>query len=222
MTSDPLVARPGLILASASPRRLALLQQLDIEPTALLPADLDETPRRNEAPRSLAARLAAEKAAKAIGVARHRADLVGSFILAADTVVCVGRRILPKCETTEEAVECLRLISGRAHRVFTGVTVIAPVGTVRHRLVETRVRFKRLSTREIDSYLSAGEWKGKAGGYAIQGRAAAFVIKIIGSHSSVIGLPLYETTALLDGLGFNVFGQWSGRELSAQRKDQIL
>jgi septum formation protein len=201
---------PGLVLASASPRRLALLQQLDIEPRALIPADIDETPRRNETPRALASRLAREKAEKALDVVQHRPDLLGAFLLAADTVVSVGRRVLPKCSTSEEALDCLRLLSGRAHRVFTGVTLVTPSKAFRHRLVETRVRFKRLSSREIDAYIESGEWQGKAGGYAIQGRAAAFVVKLIGSHSAVIGLPLYETAALLDGCGFDVHRAWFG------------
>lgn len=208
MTS-PEVARsvPILILASASPRRLALLQQVGLEPNALIPADIDETPRKNEAPRTLAARLAAEKAEAAFDVIQRRPDLAGGFIVAADTVVCVGRRVLPKCETTDEASSCLSLLSGRAHRVFTGVTLITSAQKRRHRIVETRVRFKRLSSIEISSYLGTGEWQGKAGGYAIQGRAAAFVARVIGSHSSVIGLPLFETVGLLAGEGFDVHGR---------------
>lgn len=208
MTS-PAVARSEqiLVLASASPRRLALLQQVGIEPKALIPADIDETPRKNEAPRTLAARLAAEKAEAAFQVVQRRPDLAGAFVLAADTVVCVGRRVLPKCETTDDAVGCLNLLSGRAHRVFTGVTLITAMQKRRHRVVETRVRFKRLSSIEIASYLGSGEWQGKAGGYAIQGRAAAFVARLVGSHSSVIGLPLYETIGLLAGEGFEVHGR---------------
>ena len=193
-----------LVLASASPRRLALLQQVGIEPKALVPADIDETARKNEAPRSLAARLAAEKAEAAFDVVQRRPDLAGGYVLAADTVVCVGRRVLPKCETTDEAVKCLNLLSGRGHRVFTGVTLITGMHKRRHRIVETRVRFKRLSSTEISNYVGSGEWQGKAGGYAIQGRAAAFVARLIGSHSSVVGLPLYETIGLLAGEGFDV------------------
>ena len=174
----------------------------------MIPADIDETPRRNEGPRALVSRLSGEKATRASAIVRQRPELAGNIILAADTVVCVGRRILPKCETSEEAVECLQLVSGRAHRVYTGVTGVNAAGTTRHRLVETRVRFKRLSSRDIDSYIASGEWKGKAGGYAIQGRAAAFIIKIVGSHSSVVGLPLYETAVLLEGLGLPVTGGW--------------
>ena len=197
-------ARPKLVLASASPRRLALLQQVGIEPDALLPADIDETPHRAELPRVLAARLSADKAEAAGRVMAHRPELGGAYLLAADTVVAVGRRILPKCETVGDAEHCLRLLSGRAHRVYTGVMLVTPKGAKRRRLVESRVRFKRLSSRDIESYLDSDEWRGKAGGYAIQGRAEAFVIRLIGSHSSVVGLPLYETVSLLDGEGFPV------------------
>lgn len=203
-------ARSVLVLASASVRRLALLQQVGIEPVALLPADIDETPRRNEAPRSLAARLAAEKTEKACSVAKSRADLADSYVLGADTVVCVGRRILPKCETSDQADACLRLLSGRQHRVFTGVTLATPSNKRRHRIVETRVRFKRLSSAEHNAYLASGEWEGKAGGYAVQGLAGAFVVRIVGSHSSVVGLPLHETVSLLAGEGFDVVRGWTG------------
>jgi septum formation protein len=195
---------PPLVLASASPRRLALLQQIGIEPAALMPAEVDETPGRNEAPRALAARLAAEKAVVARDLVRRRDELKDSFIVAADTVVCVGRRVLPKCEIREEAQGCLDLLSGRAHRVFTGVSVVTPAGKRRDRLVETRLRFKRLSAREIARYLDTDEWRGKAGGYAIQGRAAVFVARLVGSYTGVVGLPLHETAALLDGEGYPV------------------
>lgn len=203
MTADVSTPLSRLVLASASPRRLALLQQIGIEPVALLPAELDETPRRAELPRVLAARLAAEKADAAFAVAQRRADLAGSYLLAADTVVAVGRRILPKCDIVDEAEACLRLLSGRAHRVYTGVCVFTPKGRRRCKLVETRVRFKRLSSGEIAAYLNSGEWRGKAGGYAIQGLAGAFVVRLVGSHSSVVGLPLYETMSLLVGEGFS-------------------
>jgi len=201
--------RGKLVLASASPRRLALLQQVGIEPTALIPTDLDETPRKSELPRTLASRLAAEKANSAYEIVKKRPELAGAYVLAADTVVAVGRRILPKCELTSEADRCLRLLSGRAHRVYTGVTLITPKGAKRHKLVETRVRFKRLSAKEIESYLAHGEWSGKAGGYAVQGLAGAFVAKLIGSYSSVVGLPLQETVALLAGEGFPVLAGWT-------------
>ncbi len=200
---------PHLILASASPRRLALLQQVGIEPRTLLPAGVDETPERAELPRVLAARLAAAKAEAAQAAAEARGDLGPCFVLAADTVVSVGRRILPKCETRDEGEACLRLLSGRAHRVYTGVTLLTPRGGRRHRLVETRVRFKRLSGVEMESYLDAGEWLGKAGGYAVQGLAASFVVQMIGSYSGVVGLPLYETVALLSGEGFPVHAGWA-------------
>lgn len=201
-------SRPILVLASASPRRLALLQQAGIEPDALLPAEVDETPHALEMPRVLAARLAAEKAGVARALAARRPDLERSFVLAADTVVCVGRRVLPKCEISEEAEDCLRLLSGRAHRVYTGVTLIAPNGSRRHRLVETRVRFKRLSSDDMRNYVASGEWRGKAGGYAIQGLAGAFVVRLVGSYTSVVGLPLYETLSLLVGEGFPAYLSW--------------
>ena len=201
---------PRLILASASPRRLALLQQVGVEPQTLLPADIDETPERSELPRVLAARLAAGKAEAAAETAAARGDLERAYILAADTVVSVGRRILPKCETRDEAEACLRLLSGRAHRVHTGVTLLTPRGGRRHRLVETRVRFKRLSSVEMASYLDCGEWNGKAGGYAVQGFAASFVVNLVGSYSGVVGLPLYETVSLLAGEGFPIHAAWAG------------
>ena len=209
MDQSPLPRRP-LVLASASPRRLALLQQIGIEPAALLPTDLDETPRRNEAPRALALRLALEKALATREVASKRDDLANSLILAGDTVVCVGRRILPKCEIREEAQDCLRLLSGRAHRVFTGIALCMGNGKTRERVVESRLRFKRLSGREVEMYLATDEWRGKAGGYAIQGRAAIFVARLIGSYSGVVGLPLHETAALLDGEGYPVLGDRHG------------
>jgi septum formation protein len=201
--------RPRLILASASPRRMALLQQVGIEPDALLPADIDETPQPREAPRALAQRLAEEKASAACRLAARDPANAGAFVLAADTVVAVGRRILPKCETADEADACLRLLSGHAHRVYTGLVVVTPKGARRKRLVESRVRFKRLSEQEIVAYLASQEWRGKAGGYAIQGLAGAFVVKMVGSFSSVVGLPLYETTQILAGEGYPVALLWS-------------
>jgi septum formation protein len=209
VTSDAAASRPKLVLASASARRLQLLQQVGIEPDALMPADIDETPLRNELPRSLAARLATEKAKVAKKIAAARPELLGAYLLAADTVVAVGRRILPKCEISEEAGDCLRLLSGRQHRVYTGLTMITPRGGERRRLVETRVRFKRLSAPEIEAYLRTGEWRGKAGGYAVQGFAGGFVVRLVGSYTSVIGLPLYEAMALLAGEGFPVQFAWT-------------
>jgi septum formation protein len=188
---------------------LALLQQVGVEPHALLPADIDETPERSELPRVLAARLAAGKAEAASDAAEARGERDGAYVLAADTVVSVGRRILPKCETRDEAEDCLRLLSGRAHRVHTGVTLLTPRGGRRHRLVETRVRFKRLSGVEMQSYLDCGEWSGKAGGYAVQGFASTFVVKLVGSYTGVVGLPLYETVSLLAGEGYPVHAAWA-------------
>jgi septum formation protein len=203
-----MASRPELILASASPRRLALLNQIGIEPEHLVPAHIDETPEKAELPRKLAQRLADQKAI----TARHKAQTSGigsnALVLSADTVVAVGRRILPKAETMEEASECLKLLSGRAHRVYTAVTVLTPSGGTRRRLVETRLRFKRLSSREIESYLASAEWRDKAGGYAIQGIAGAFVVKLQGSYSAVVGLPLYETLGLLAGEGYPVHFNW--------------
>jgi septum formation protein len=209
-TREPKTRAARLALASGSPRRLALLQQIGVEPDALLPADLDEQPGRNESPRKLAARLALEKARVGARTANSREELRGAYVIGADTVVCVGRRVLPKCETSADGELCLRLLSGRAHRVYTGVTVIDPSGRERSRLVETRLRFKRLSGKEIDSYLASREWLGKAGGYAIQGIAGAFVVKLVGSYTGVVGLPLQETMALLDGLGYPAHVFWKG------------
>ena len=207
MLTAPENRRP-LVLASASPRRLALLDQIGIEPDRLLPTDIDETRQKKELPRKLARRLSRTKAEVARRAADRDARLAGSYVLAADTIVAVGRRVLPKPELTDEAAACLRLLSGRAHRVYTAVCLITPSGKVRQKLVETRVRFKRLSRQEIETYLACGEWEGKAGGYAIQGRAGAFVIKIIGSYSNVVGLPLYETMTLLMGEGYPVYENW--------------
>lgn len=192
-----------LVLASGSPRRIELLQQAGLEPDRILPADVDETPARNEIPRSLAKRLSREKAERALSILKAENDSDGAFILAADTVVAVGRRVLPKAAISDEAVDCLQLLSGRSHRVYTGICVITPGGKIRQKLVETRLRFKRLSRREIDRYLESGEWRGKAGGYAIQGLAGSWVVKLIGSYTNVVGLPLYEALGLLAGDGFN-------------------
>ena len=203
-----MIGRPKLVLASGSPRRLSLVNQAGLDPDSLEPAEIDETPERGELPRTLAVRLAREKALKAQERVRARDDLKGAFILAADTVVAVGRRILPKPELLEEAASCLRLLSGRTHRVYSGVCLITPNESVRTRLVETRVRFKRLSDEDIESYLASGEWRNKAGGYAIQGLAGSFVVKLVGSYSNVVGLPLYEAVALLAGEGYPVHFGW--------------
>ena len=184
-------ARPRLVLASASPRRLALLAQIGVTPDEVIATDIDETPLPKETPRNLALRLARAKAEAA------RADGV---VLAADTVVALGRRILPKAETETQARECLTLLSGRAHRVYTGVALRVD-GATKARLVETRVYFKQLTQAEIDAYIASGEWSGKAGGYATQGLAARFVTHIVGSYPNVVGLPLFETANLLESAG---------------------
>lgn len=197
-----------LVLASGSPRRIELLQQAGIEPDRILPAEIDETPLKAEIPRSLAKRLSREKAERALAILAEEKTREGAFILAADTVVAVGRRILPKATITEEAVDCLQLLSGRSHRVYTGVCTITPAGKVRQKLVESRIRFKRLSKREIERYVASGEWRGKAGGYAVQGLAGSWVVKLVGSYTNVVGLPLYETTNLLAGDGFDISARW--------------
>ena len=184
-----------LVLASASPRRLELLKQIGIVPDAVDPAELDESPKPRERPADLARRLAA---AKAELVARRHPK---SFVLAADTVVACGRRILPKAETEAQARGCLELLSGRRHRVWGGIAVVSPGGRAITRCVDTIVSFKRLTAEEIAHYLASGEWEGKAGGYAIQGRAAALIRGLLGSYSNVVGLPLYETAMLLKGAG---------------------
>lgn len=188
-----------LVLASASPRRLALLEQIGIKPDAVLPVDIDETPIEKEQPRALALRLAREKA--------RAAKVDGAFVIGADTVVALGRRILPKAEDEATARACLDMLGGRAHRVFTGVAIVFPDGAIASRVVEARVHFKRLERSEIDAYIQSGEWRGVAGGYAIQGRAGKFVTNLIGSYSAVVGLPLYETSALLEGAGLRAFAR---------------
>jgi len=203
-----MASRPDLILASASPRRLALLNQVGVDPEHLIPAHVDETPKKGELPRKLATRLADLKAEATREKAVQAGIASNALILAADTVVAVGRRILPKAETMEEASQCLRLLSGRNHRVFTGVCLLTPKGRVRRRLVETRLRFKRLSPREMEAYLASAEWRDKAGGYAIQGIAGSFVVKLVGSYSAVVGLPLNETVDLLAGEGYPVHFNW--------------
>jgi septum formation protein len=183
-----------LILASASPRRLELLARLGVEPDSVVPAEIDETHRKAEIPDRYACRMAVEKAAVAAAP--------GCLVLAADTVVAAGRRILPKTETEAEARAALTLLSGRRHRVHSAVALTDAQGRTRTRLSTSLVVFKRLSSEEIQAYLDSGEWKGKAGGYAIQGRAEALVRMLSGSHSGVMGLPLYETRALLRASGY--------------------
>jgi len=183
-----------LILASASPRRLELLARIGVVPDEVRPAEIDETPRRGELPQAYAARMAAEKAAAVVAP--------GSLVLAADTVVAAGRRILPKTEDEGEARRMLELLSGRRHRVLSAVSLVDGEGRSRHRLSTSIVTFKRLDRQEIADYLASGEWRAKAGGYAIQGRAEALVRNLAGSHSGVMGLPLYETRALLRAAGY--------------------
>lgn len=189
-------SHPELILASASPRRRELLARLGIEPARIAPADIDETPSKGELPRPYVQRMAREKA---LAAGAH-----DGFVLAGDTVVAAGRRILPKAEDEATARACLALLSGRRHRVFSAIALAAPDGSVRERMSETIVRFKVLSQQEIDAYIAGGEWHGKAGGYAIQGHAEALIAWIQGSHSGVVGLPLFETRALLKAAGFPV------------------
>lgn len=190
------LAQPSLVLASASPRRLALLAQIGVVPDRVLSPDIDETPRRQELPRPYAQRLAHAKAAAAAAT--------GCCVLAADTVVAAGRRILPKAETAAQARTCLELLSGRRHRVLTAVVLARPDGRVHERVVESVVAFARLTPAQIDGYLATGEWQGKAGGYAIQGHAASCIRYIAGSYSNVVGLPLYETAQLLRGCGWSL------------------
>jgi len=190
--------RPRLILASASPRRLSLLDQIGVAPDEVAPADADESIRAGELPRDYVIRVASAKA-----------DLIcakspGAYVLAADTAVACGRRILPKAEDEASARDCLELMSGRAHRVFTGVVLGGPADERRTRIVETRVKVARLDLSDINAYLASDEWRGKAGGYAIQGLFARHVISIIGSYSNIVGLPLYETANLLKGAGWRM------------------
>ena len=187
---------PPFVLASASPRRLELLRQVGLAPDSIDPPDIDETPRRGELPPAYVMRLAEEKARTVMP--RHP----GAFILGADTVVACGRRILPKTEDEASARSCLELLSGRRHRVHGAITLVTPDGGLTSRRVDSLVAFKRLSEIEIRAYLCSGEWRGKAGGYAIQGRAAALIRWVSGSYSNVVGLPLFETVQLLAGRGY--------------------
>lgn len=189
-------AAPRLVLASASPRRLALLAQIGVVPAAVIATDIDEAPRKGELPRHAVQRLAQAKAAAAAATATD------AYVLAADTIVAVGRRILPKAATIEEARACLRLLSGRRHHVLSAVVVIAPDGRRAERLIDSAVAFARLTAHQVEAYLATEEWRGKAGGYAIQGRAAAHIRWLSGSYSGVVGLPLFETAQLLRGLGY--------------------
>ena len=190
------MGKPTLILASASPRRRELIARLGVTPHAVTAADIDESPHKGELPRDYAKRMAREKA--------EAAASDDDFVLAGDTVVAAGRRILPKAEDEATARKCLALLSGRRHRVLSAIALRAPDGAIRERLSETVVMFKRLSGEEIAAYIASGEWDGKAGGYAIQGMAEGLISRIQGSHSGVVGLPLYETRALLKAAGFDI------------------
>jgi septum formation protein len=200
--------RPKLVLASASPRRLQLLEQAGIAPDALRPVSVDESVSKGEVPRHIVRRLARAKAEAALKIVKSEPEFAKSFLLAADTVVAVGRRVLGKAELEHEGADMLRLLRGRAHRVQTGICLVTPEGRWRERVVETRVRFRNISDQEIGAYLASGEWRGKAGGYAIQGIAGAFVVKLVGSYTNVVGLPLTEVVSLLDGEGYPVSLLW--------------
>jgi septum formation protein len=191
---------------------LSLLAQIGIVPDAVLASEIDESPLPREKPRAHAIRLAHEKAEAA---RKLRQDQSPAYLLAADTVVGVGARILPKAETEAQARACLALLTGRGHRVFTAICLITPDGAHKSRCVETRVAFKPLSHAETEAYIASGEWRGKAGGYAIQGLAAAFVTKLVGSFSSVVGLPLAETANLLAGSGYQVIQRWPTAQSSS-------
>jgi septum formation protein len=200
--------KPKLVLASASPRRLTLLAQVGIEPDALRPSTIDETPKKGEMPRALVTRLARTKAEDARDRIANDKEIADAYVIAADTAVAVGRRILVKPRFVEEAVATLQLLSGRAHRVLTGLCLITPDDRMRIKIVDTRVRFKRLSREETEAYIASREWRGKAGGYAIQGLAGCFVQKIVGSYTNIVGLPLTEIVAMLVGEGFPIHFNW--------------
>jgi septum formation protein len=200
--------KPKLVLASASPRRMTLLAQVGIAPDALRPASIDESPKKGEMPRSLASRLARAKAEAARDQIANDRDIANAFVLAADTVVALGRRILMKPGYIEEAVTSLQLLSGRSHRVLTGICLITPDDKVRIKIVDTKVRFKALSKSEIEAYIASREWRGKAGGYAIQGLAGCFVRKMSGSYTNVVGLPLTEVVNMLTGEGYPIHFNW--------------
>ena len=188
------------MLASASPRRRELLAQIGLSPTIMV-ADIDETPQKREKPQPYALRMASEKVLK---VRDQNAETVNHFVLAGDTVVACGQRILPKTEDEASARACLALLSGRRHRVYGGIALISPNGNLRTRLVTSTVRFRLLGQNDIDSYIATGEWHGKAGGYAIQGIAALFVQQISGSYSNIVGFSLFDVAAMLGGQGFDV------------------
>lgn len=200
--------RPRLVLASASPRRMMLLSQVGVQPDALRPSTIDETPKRGEMARSLVTRLARAKAEAARDLIANDKDLSEAYILAADTVVAHGRNIFGKPTDVDEAFAMLQRLSGRAHRVLTGICLITPDDRLRLKIVDTRVRFKRLSKEEMQTYLASREWRGKAGGYAIQGLAGCFVQRLVGSYTNVVGLPLTEVVQMLVGEGFPIHFNW--------------
>ncbi|WP_455465854.1 Maf family nucleotide pyrophosphatase [Bartonella sp. B39] len=212
---ENLVQETQLMLASASPRRLALLAQIGLDPHEVYATNIDETPKLREHPANLAKRLAKEKALKAQEILLWRSQNVQGgaarkiVILAADTVVAVGRTILPKPEGEDEAYECLRYLSGRSHKVYGAVCALNERGKITVKLVESRVRFRRLTSSMMRAYLASGEWEGKAGGYAIQGKAGAFVVHMAGSYSNVVGLPLAETVDLLTAYHYPLFTHWA-------------
>ena len=202
------IERPRLVLASASPRRLSLLAQVGVTPDALRPSSIDESAERGESPRRLVARLARAKAEASRDQIANDGDIADSYVLAADTIVSVGKKILMKPAHVEEAMASLQLLSGRVHKVFTAVYLITPDDRVRSEIVETKVRFKHLSRSEIEAYIASREWRGKAGGYAIQGLAGSFVKTIDGSYTNVVGLPVSEVVALLNAEGFPIHFNW--------------
>ncbi len=202
------IERPRLVLASASPRRLSLLAQIGMTPDALRPASIDETAKRGEVPRALVARLARAKAETARDQISDDPNLADAYVLAADTVVAVGRRILLKPAHVEQAMASLQLLSGRTHKVQTCVCLITPDDRVRTKIVDTRVRFKHLTRSELEAYIASREWRGKAGGYAIQGLAGTFVQRIVGSYTNVVGLPVTEVSSLLLSEGFPIHYNW--------------
>lgn len=202
------VERPRLVLASASPRRLRLLAQVGIEPDALRPASIDESAKPGEMPRSLVSRLARAKAEVGRDQIANDQDLADSYVLAADTVVAMGRKVLMKPAHVEEAMASLQLLSGRTHKVLTCVCLITPDDRVRMKVVDTRVRFRYITRSELESYIASREWRGKAGGYAIQGIAGCFVQRLIGSYTNVVGLPLTEVVGLLNSEKFPIQYNW--------------
>lgn len=202
------IERPRLVLASASPRRMTLLAQVGVTPDALRPSSIDESAKRGEMPRVLASRLARSKAETARDQIANDSELADAYILAADTVVAVGRKMLMKPAHVEEAMASLQLLSGRTHMVLTSVCLITPDDKVRTRIVDTRVRFRHLTRSEIESYIASREWRGKAGGYAIQGLAGCFVQRIVGSYTNVVGLPVTEVVGMLTAEGFPIQYNW--------------